>query len=326
MPSPTPPRAAKVKSRNPAMAERIARLLPTLSPSHRQMVDYVQGHPLRAATMPIDEMAATVGVSVATANRFARALGFDGYAQFRAALVLGFESTLAPVERLRSTLANPASAGDVFAAALAEIQHNTQRSQQALNAEDCERAVKAILAAERVFIIGFGASSWLGGLLERNLTQLRDNVRLLASIEGSSSAARSMTRLTRSDLVIALAFPRYFADTIALAERARDLGTPVLGLTDKLTSPLAALATITLYAHTESRYFANSEASTLALVEALTSAVAFRAEGSLQAAAGLAEAVLPWLHTDHPARARGVSRAGTATAYKRPARVKTAAP
>ena len=84
---------------NPSMAQRIARRLPTLSPSHRQVADWVLAHPLQAATMPIDELAASVGVSVATANRFARALDFEGYAQFRAALVLGFETTLAPVEK-----------------------------------------------------------------------------------------------------------------------------------------------------------------------------------------------------------------------------------
>ena len=70
--------------------------------------------------MPIDELAATVGVSVATANRFARALEFEGYPQFRAALVLGFETTLAPVEKLRTKLEGRLPAADVFAAALAK--------------------------------------------------------------------------------------------------------------------------------------------------------------------------------------------------------------
>ena len=33
-------------------------------------------------------------ISVATANRFARALGFDGYPQFRAALVMGYRFSI----------------------------------------------------------------------------------------------------------------------------------------------------------------------------------------------------------------------------------------
>ncbi|WP_332777585.1 MurR/RpiR family transcriptional regulator [Polaromonas sp.] len=289
---------------NPSMAQRIARVLPTLTRSHRQMADYVLAHPLQAATMPIDELAATLGVSVATANRFARALEFDGYPQFRAALVLGFESTLAPVEKLRSKLEHPATVADVFATALAESQRNIDLTRQSLDAHSCEQAVNAILNARRIYIMGFGASSWLGGLLQRCLDLHCDNVQLLASIESSSYSARILTRLQPTDLLIAIAYPRYFADTVLLARRAREAGVPVLALTDRVTSPLAPLATVALYAHTDSQYFASSEASALALIEALCSAVAHRAKGSLKAATQLAESVLPWLHGNHASRLR----------------------
>jgi DNA-binding MurR/RpiR family transcriptional regulator len=278
------------------MAQRIARKLPSLTRSHRRMAEYVLARPLQAATLPIDELAASLGLSVATANRFARALEFDGYPQFRAALVLGFESTLAPVEKLRNQLEQPASAVDVFASALTQSQHNIERTRQALDAQSCQQAVKAILGARRVYILGFGASSWLGGLLQRCLEHYCDDVHLLASIESSSYAGRSLTRLKPSDLLIAIAFPRYFNDTIELARQARDRGIPVLALTDSVTSPLAPLATVALYAQTENRYFANSEASALALLEALSCAVAHASKESLNAAAQLADAVLPWLH------------------------------
>jgi DNA-binding MurR/RpiR family transcriptional regulator len=87
----------------PSISARIAAALPTLTPIHRRMVKYVVANPLRAATMRVEERAAAVNALVVTANRFARALGFDGYPALRAALVRGFEATLAPVERLRST-------------------------------------------------------------------------------------------------------------------------------------------------------------------------------------------------------------------------------
>lgn len=309
---------------NPSMAQRIGRVLPTLTRSHRQMAEYVLAHPLQAATMPIDELAATVGVSVATANRFARALEFEGYAQFRAALVLGFEATLAPVERLRSKVAHRASAADVFAAALDEAGSNIDLTRHSLDARSCEQAVNAILAAQRVYIIGFGSSAWLGGLLQRYLDRYRDNVHLVASIEGSSHGARIMARLKPEDLVIAIGFPRFFSDTVLLARRAYEAGVPVLAFTDGATSPLAAVATIVLYAHTASQYFANSEASALALIEALCSAVAHRAKDSVKAATLLAESVLPWLHGSHPGRLRPVAGAAASARRKAGARPRSA--
>ncbi|MBA2674755.1 MurR/RpiR family transcriptional regulator [Ramlibacter sp.] len=294
------------------MAQRIARMLPSLTRSHRRMADYVLAHPLQAATMPIDELAATVEVSVATANRFARALEFEGYPQFRAALVLGFESTLAPVEKLRTKLARNASVAEVLGGVLGDIQRNLEATRQALDEASARKAVQAILAAERIYIIGYGASSWLGGLMQRNLDPYCDNVQLLANIESPSYAARVLARARPADLVVAISFPRYFSDTILLARRAREARIPVLALTDRVTSPLAPLASIALYAQADCQYFANSEATVAALIEALCSAVAHSTKGTVKAATQLTESVLPWLETGHdtrPARKRGKAAA-----------------
>jgi DNA-binding MurR/RpiR family transcriptional regulator len=279
-----------------SMAQRIARLLPQLTRSHRQMADYVLSRPLLVATMPIDEFAAASGVSVATANRFAGALEFDGYPQFRAALVKDFEATLAPVEKLRNQLEHTATASDVFAASLEETQRNLVLTRQTLDPHSCERAVSSILNARRICIVGYGSSSWLAGLLFRSLDLYCANVQLLVSMEGASYGARTLFRFSSDDLLIAIAYPRYMDDTISLARRAREASIPVLAMTDRVTSPLAPLATISLYANTESQYFSNSDASALAHIEALCSAVAHQAKGSLAAATQLAQAVLPWLH------------------------------
>jgi DNA-binding MurR/RpiR family transcriptional regulator len=301
---------------NPSMAQRIARAMPSLTRSHQQVADYVLAHPLKVATMPIDELASTVGVSVATANRFARALDFDGYPQFRAALVLGFETALAPVEKLRSKLERPATVAGVFDSALVAMAGNIEATRQALDAQSCQQAVEAILKARRIFIIGYGASSWLGGLLQRSLELYCDHVQLLASIESSSYAARRLGGLTPADLVIAISFPRYFSDTVMLAGRVRAAGVPLLALTDSPASPLAPLASVALYAQTHSQYFSNSEAGVLVLIEALCSAVAHSAKGSLQAATQLTESVLPWLEGHHAGKLRASAAAPTKTKKK----------
>lgn len=284
-----------------SVAQRIARGFPGLSQSHREVARYVLDHPLKAATLPVADLAELVGVSVATANRFARALGYDGYAQFRAALVLGFEGALAPVEKLRGDLEQPADPGTVFEETFAAIARNLEATRGGLDAGACARAVAAIQAARRVYIVGFGSSSWPAGLLARNLDLTRQDVHLLATVEGPAFAARVMRRLTADDLVIVLATPRYFADTVRLATQGRESGATVLALTDGPHSPIAAQATITLCVRTDSRYFAASDASLAALVEALSSAVA-HASGSLVAVATrLTESVLPWLDGDYAA-------------------------
>jgi len=285
----------------------------TLSPAHRQIADYVLDYPLRVAAMRAEDLADIVSVSVPTVNRFARALGFSGYAQFRADLVLGYESALAPVEKLRarSDQAPDQTIGpaEVFVDTLATMARNVERTHQALDMDALSRAVNAILSARRIYIIGLGSSAWHGGLLLRRLDLFCDDVRLLATIEGASFAARTLRGVKPGDLAVAIAFPRYMADTVTLSKRMADAGVDVLALTDNASSPLVAHAHMTLFAHVESAYFANCEASALALIEALTASVAHASGRSMQAATELADTVLPYLHGGHTNHLRSSAKA-----------------
>jgi len=277
------------------IAALIAAAMPTLTPIHRRMGEYVQANLFRAATMRIDELADAVGSSVATANRFARALGFDGYPSFRGALVRGFEATLAPVERLRSAQESPASGDELLAASLEQAAVNLRLTRDAIDGTAADAAVEAILTARRVFVLGSGASAFLAGLMEHGLLPYHDNVQSLALVGGPTHAARRLFSAGKGDLVIGIAFPRYVDDTVQLARQAASLGARVLALTDNVNSPLGQFADLTLCIRSERRLAATSEAAVLAVIEALCDAVAFRAKRSAQAAAQMTEFVLPWL-------------------------------
>lgn len=188
----------------PAIAERIASAMPLMTPIHRRMGEFVLANPFRAATMRIDELAQAVNASIATANRFAKALGFDGYPAMRAALVRGFEATLGPVERLRSAqeqesgVRGAAWIDAVFDQAAANIENT--RAQ--LDAADVEAAVEAIVGARRVLILGAGSSAFLTGLMEHGLSVCHDSVQSLALLGGPSHAARRLYTADSRDLVI----------------------------------------------------------------------------------------------------------------------------
>jgi DNA-binding MurR/RpiR family transcriptional regulator len=282
---------------------RITAAMADLTPGHRRMAEYVLANLFHAATMRIDELANAVGASVATANRFARALGYDGYPQFREALVRGFEATLAPVERLRSAQESPTSDAGLFGASLEQAELNLRLSRQSIDNAAAAAAVDAILSARRVFLVGSGTSAFLAGLMENALLPYLDNVQALATMGGPTHAARRLFGACKDDLVIGIAFPRYVDDTIKLARHAANLGARVLALTDSNDSPLARFADLTLLIRAERRLAANSEAAVLAVIEALCDAVALRAKHSVEAAAAITESVLPWLSASSTASA-----------------------
>jgi DNA-binding MurR/RpiR family transcriptional regulator len=291
-----------------AIAAHIAQAMPTLTPIHRRMGEYVLANLFRAATMRIDELASVVGASVATANRFARALGFDGYPQFREALVRGFEATLAPVERLRSAQESLAPGDDLIDASLEQAASNLNATRTAIDRSAADAAVDAIIAARRVFVLGYGASAFLAGLMEHGLTPYHDNVQSLALMGGPTHAARRLFASNEDDLVIGIAFPRYVEDTIELARRAAGRGARVMALTDGPHSPLAQFASLSLYIRADRRLAANADSAVLAVIEALCDAVAYRATRSVKAATEVSEFVLPWLVDSQSGLASAVSK------------------
>lgn len=283
---------------------RIGQVYMSLSKAHRKAADYVLSNVFRSATMSIDELAHAVGISVATANRFARALGFEGYPQFRAELVYGFEAMLAPIDNLRSEVQRPATSTEVIAGSLNEDLANLEATRRGLAPDLCNQAVKMILNAEHIYILGYGASAFLAGLMAHGLDPFCGTVQCTIGSGGPSHVARQLFKFTSRDLVIGISFPRYAEDVVTMLRQVREKAVPVLALTDAPNSPLASLANVTLYAQTRRQFSPNSEGAALCLIEAICSAVAHQAKSPVHAASEMTKFMLPWLYQEPGATSR----------------------
>jgi len=292
------PRKSLHQQATSTIKDRIAKSMSELTPSHRAMADYVLEHSFRAATMTIDELAEATGVSVATANRFAHTLGFAGFPSFRAELVRGFESALAPVEKMRDELSRKSTCAEVMAASISDNIANLETIRQSLPAEVCEQIVADLLGARRVLVAGFGTSGYLAGMLAHGLELHCSNVQSLAGIGGAAHGARTLFKLQPQDVVIVISFPRYVKDSIVIARKSRERGARIIALTDSPTSPIAPLGDLTLYLSAPSRFGATSDSTIHAVIEALCAAVARHAKNSVKSAAAMTEFVLPWLHQE----------------------------
>lgn len=269
--------------------------MPDLTPSLKRVAEYVLAHSFRAATMSIDELATAAEVSLGTAHRFAHLLGFSGFSAFRAELVSGFETALAPIERMREELTRKATSAKVMTASLSDTQANLEAIRQNLPDELCGRIVTAILDARQVLVAGFGDSGYLAGMLAHGLEPYCPRVRSLAGVGGPVHGARTLFRLTPRDVLVVIAFPRYVKDSIIIARKVKERGARIVALTDTPTSPLAALGDLSLFLASASRFAATSNATLLAVIEALCAAVAHRAKNSVKSAADVTELALPWL-------------------------------
>jgi DNA-binding MurR/RpiR family transcriptional regulator len=291
--------SSSVREEGPS--ERIGRTYGQLSASHRRAADFVLKRPLDAATMTIDGLAEASGISLATANRFVRALGYDGYGTFRAALIDALKANLDPVQKLEAGRRAPSSATDVMRAALTEDTDNLQRTAAGLSDRVADQAVDLLLNANRIYTLGFGVSTYIASHLANGLDPFcPGGVRAASAEGGTEQAARRLLQASDGDVLVAISLPRYSRDTVELAGLSRERGVALLALTDTPRSPLVGASTLALYAGAHRTLMANSAVATFALAEALISAVVHRREGAAGVALRLTEQVLPYLIAPDP--------------------------
>ncbi|TPW29164.1 MurR/RpiR family transcriptional regulator [Martelella alba] len=272
MKQPRDQRRARLPADTP-VARKIAEAYPAMPAALRKFADLVLSEPLHVARLSVHDAVALIDVSVATANRFATTLGYEGYPEFRSELIAGFEALLEPFTRMERKLAAKPTPATVFQASLKEDIANLEETLGMIPEETIMRAARLILGAERIFIAGFDLSAHLGGLLAIGLSNLGTPVRTVESGGGTIGALRHLVDYGPKDLVIGIAFPHYFRETLQLVEYAHDRGTPVLGITDGLGSPLAALAAESLFVSAHHDFNPPSSTAIAGVVEGLVAAV-----------------------------------------------------
>lgn len=282
-----------------SFTKRLVKQIPSLTVPQQKIAQFVLDNPFKVAVYSIDEFATTVGTSTASANRFVKALGYSGYAAFRQDIIKGFESVLDSVHRLKSEQKTVNSLHQVCGQVLHEVERNLALTRQSLTSESCERVIQLILAAKRVFILGLGSSAYLSGLMERRLFPYKETVFSLNSPGGIAEAVRKLTFANKDDLVIVISFPRYLNDTIQLAKSLHKKGIPILAFTDKLTSPIVPYAQCVLYAHSDTQFGQNSEATSLALIEAIMACLDYSSNQAVDFAAEMAQTLAPWIINPH---------------------------
>lgn len=277
------------------LANRIAKVYPTLSEGHRKAADFVLQNPLDTATMTIEGLAERSGTSTATITRFVRALGYASYGDFRAALSAALKVALAPVEALADARA---AAGSVFATMSASLGNEAANLEEAIATLDeptVDRAIAALLKARRIFIIGYGASHHVGAFLEDGLLlYLEADVIFATARGGPERASNQMLSAGPDDLVVAISLPRYSRSTLELAKFAKQRKAMLLAITDKPSSPLVAIADMTLFAPARNNFLPNSPTAAFAVADALITTLARERPDAVEALKALSESQL-WL-------------------------------
>ncbi len=259
------------------------------------IADFILRNSMRVTALGITELALHCNVSAATVSRFARALGFANYSSMRSAIAEALQSGLDPLEKLRTSIERSAGTSHPGADSLDFALANIGATRQGLSTAELEQVVTRIDRAKTVYVMGFGLSAHVAGMLTLHLQPFCPEVVDVVGYGGTEVAAGRLMNITPKDVLIAISLPRYAVDAIKLASFAKSRGAYIVALTDSLASPLAKLADRALLAKGEHPVLPSSSTAVIALVEVLVAALMVANKKNLGKAAELTAAIAPYL-------------------------------
>lgn len=243
-----------------------------------QVAAYALDHPDEVAFGTAASVAVQAGVQPSTLVRFARHLGYDGFSDlqgvFRARLR---ERTGSYEDRLAAIRAGTAR-GSKDQAALAGFLAAAGRSVEALSASldpaRFERAAGLLADAETIYLIARRRSYPVAVYLAYAFGKLGIRYVLTGSAAGLDPEALQLAR--PGEAAIAVSFSPYAPATIEQAQLLADRGVAVVAITDSAFSPLVGCAAEWLEVAEADFSGFRSLSATMALVMALSVAVAER--------------------------------------------------
>lgn len=250
---------------------RLAELTDTLPKRLRQCADHIAANTDRIAVSTVAELAAGADVPPSALMRFCQILGFSGFSEmqrlFREAYSPGWPDYATRLKNLKD-----GGAGSP-AALLAEFVEAGRLSleQLAKTVDDAAlaQAVAQLAHAGTLHVVGLRRAYPVASYL----TYVFEKMQVPAMLHDGAGKLDHRHAMRAGDACIAITFAPYSDETLALAQDAQARGLPVIGITDRLTSPLARhAATILTVPEVDFGAF-RSLSATLALSIALAVAV-----------------------------------------------------
>ena len=211
-----------------------------LTKSGHMVADYLVQHAAEAQYLSISSLARECKVAEATAFRFCRARGFEGYHELRIALaqanatgVLVNQQEPAP-DADTATLCEHASA--LFMTAI-------NGTQNALSTEAVDEAANLMRAAKQVFCFGQGGSMLLANDICARFSSLSNKFRTAGDSHLQILAASLMGP---EDVVLFISYSGATRDMLETLRTAKASGAKIILLTHYEDSPGAAMADVVL--------------------------------------------------------------------------------
>jgi len=214
-----------------------------LTPAQREMAKYILDHGEQVSFMTAKQLGDAIGQSDAAVIRFAKAAGYPGFPALREALREGLLVRVGASGLRQQT--GPTSEqelkAEVFETDATLVQQTAQLNPDALVSQVADLLVRA----RRIYVSGHGTSFSLASYVAMQLNFCLDKAQVFNMEHGD--VGDRMRSVDERDVFIGIGYLRYFPYTADILRSARKQGAKIVAITDRASSPLAAVAHHSLF-------------------------------------------------------------------------------
>ncbi|MFM7333640.1 MAG: MurR/RpiR family transcriptional regulator [Tabrizicola sp.] len=226
-----------------ALVARADRLSKRLS----QVAQFCLNHPEEVAVSTLVRLADLSDVPPATITRFAKEMGFQGFADLQ---LVFRERLLGPRLPYAQRVAGAGDSdldqpGVVFGSFVQAAVQSLLRIEEALDRDQLAACVEVLAMTEVVHVAAARGAFGLGAYTVYGLGSIGRRAQLIDNL--GAMRAMQVAAMGPGDTLLAMTFDDYTPETVEVVRMAAARGNRVLVITDNALSPVAGLGTHVLY-------------------------------------------------------------------------------
>lgn len=227
----------------------------SLTKGEKKVARYVIDNYVDVLLQSSSELANSVGVGNTTVIRFAKDLGFDGFAELKKEMKANINtanSVIHYMKQMETKRAKSNPIGGYFERTLKDIEGFAETVDYGL----FEKAAALILKADTVYTVGVGTDAIIARYLSIYLKKMGFKVQSI--LEGSVTLWDELLNISKNDVIILSSFPRYIREEMHVADIASEKGIPFIIFTDSESMGMIYKSDITFSVKESEKTFINS--------------------------------------------------------------------
>lgn len=227
---------------NGTIKEKIEKNYNSFSKSQQKVAKFVLKNPTYVGIHSAAEVGKLAGTSETTVIRFCHTIGLNGYAQLQKEVTMylfknNTNSTLGNYVSSKEELFNRSQLCEKVMG-LTGVQ--IVKIAKQIDLDQFYKITKKFHEANRIYIVGEGASRFAAQWFQFTLNILRPNVNLVPTEAGM--LIRTLQEVDATSILIVISLHRYLKESIYLAEEFVKRGVYTVAITDSTVAPINAYA------------------------------------------------------------------------------------